>query len=60
MKEVTRELHLIKSAFVDSAMCRREFRRIQVSTDAIVVLVSTLMARNMKEPLKSETSFMFR
>ena len=30
IKEVTRELHLIKSAFVDSAIHRREFRRIQV------------------------------
>ena len=30
MKEVTRELHLIKSAFVDSAIRRHEFRRIQV------------------------------
>ena len=30
MKEVTRELHLIKSAFLDSAICRREIRRIQV------------------------------
>ena len=30
MKEVTRELHLIKSAFVDSAVRRREFRRIHV------------------------------
>ena len=30
VKEVTRELHLIKSAFVDFAIRRREFRRIQV------------------------------
>ena len=30
MKEVTRELHLIKSAFLDSAKRRREIRRIQV------------------------------
>ena len=30
MKEVTRELHSIKSAFLDSAIHRREIRRIQV------------------------------
>ncbi|KAM3697824.1 hypothetical protein ACB098_06G143000 [Castanea mollissima] len=30
MKEVTRELHLIKNAFLDSAIRRCEFRRIQV------------------------------
>ena len=30
MKEVTRELHLIKSAFLGSAVCRSEIRRIQV------------------------------
>nr|XP_023899295.1 putative receptor-like protein kinase At3g47110 [Quercus suber] len=30
MKEVTKELYLIKSAFVDSTIHRREFRRIQV------------------------------
>ena len=30
MKEVTRELHLIKSAFLGSAICKSEIRRIQV------------------------------
>ena len=30
MKEVTRELHLIKSTFLGSAICRSEIRRIQV------------------------------